>query len=105
MGNAAPHGGAKTGILGEQGMSSDQQIAARQTNAQKSTGPRTADGRARVASNALKHGFTGKQVVLPGEDPAEFDVFRLGLIAELAWSERMAAIILRSNDIVRGQWG
>ena len=62
MGNAAPHGRAKAGILGEQGMSSDQQIAANRLNAQKSTGPRTADGRARVGANALNN--DGKMIPL-----------------------------------------
>ena len=65
-------------------MSSDRQIKANKQNAQHSTGPRTENGKARVASNALKHGLTGKQVVLPGEDPAEFDAFRSDLIADLA---------------------
>jgi hypothetical protein len=66
------------------GMSSDRQINANKQNAQQSTGPRTADGRARVALNALKHGLTGKQIVLPGEDPTEFDAFRSDLIVDLA---------------------
>jgi hypothetical protein len=56
---------------------------ANRQNAQHSTGPRTADGRARVASNALKHGLTGRQVVLPNEDPEEFDTFRAGLLNAL----------------------
>ena len=102
MGNAAPHGGAKTGILGEQGMSSDQQIEANRLNAQKSTGPRTAEGKERVASNALKHGLTGKQVVLPGEDPAEFDAFRSGLIAELAPQGALEEIL--AEKVVADAW-
>jgi hypothetical protein len=64
-------------------MSSEQKIAANRINAQLSTGPRTADGRARVASNALKHGLTGKQIVLPNENPEDFDAFRVGLLNEL----------------------
>ena len=83
-------------------MSSDQQIAANRLNAQKSTGPRTADGRARVGSNALKHGLTGKQVVLPGEDPAEFDAFRSDLIADLA--PRGALEEIFAEKIVADGW-
>ena len=64
-------------------MSSDRQIEANRQNAQRSTGPRTADGKARVGLNALKHGFTGRQVVLPNEDPEEFDTFRAGLLNAL----------------------
>jgi hypothetical protein len=37
-------------------------------NAQKSTGPRTAEGKSRSRLNALKHGMTAALPVLPGED-------------------------------------
>jgi hypothetical protein len=62
---------------------SERQIEANKQNAQLSTGPRTADGKARVASNALKHGLTGKQVVLPNESAEDFDAFRAGQLNAL----------------------
>jgi hypothetical protein len=65
-------------------MSSEQQIAANRDNARRSTGPRTPAGKAKVSENALKHGLTGRQVVLPNENPDEFESFRTGLLAELA---------------------
>jgi hypothetical protein len=37
-------------------------------NAQKSTGPRTAEGKDRSRFNAVKHGLNAKTLVLPGED-------------------------------------
>jgi hypothetical protein len=37
-------------------------------NAQKSTGPRTPEGKSHSRFNALKHGMAAKTVVLPGED-------------------------------------
>ena len=42
-------------------------------NAQKSTGPSTPEGRAAVSLNGLKYGLYAKTLILPGEDPAEFD--------------------------------
>ena len=44
------------------------QIAANQANAQKSTGPTTAEGKQRSSLNALKTGLTGRTVLMPGED-------------------------------------
>jgi hypothetical protein len=84
------------------GMSSDRQIEANKQNAQRSTGPRTADGRARVASNALKHGLTGRQIVLPGEDPAEFDSFRSDLMLDLAPQGALEEIL--AEKIVADVW-
>src|SRR5207237_10177357 len=54
-------------------MSSEQQIEANRLNAQKSTGPSTSEGRAAVSLNGLKYGLYAKTLILPGEDPAEFD--------------------------------
>ena len=56
-------------------MATQAQTDANRANAQKSTGPRTAEGRAAVRQNALKHGLTSMSPVAPGEDPAEFLLF------------------------------
>ena len=64
-------------------MATEAQIIANRRNAQKSTGPRTAEGKAVVAQNAVKHGLTGREVVVTGEDPGEFEFYRERRLAEL----------------------
>ncbi len=83
-------------------MSTDRQIAANKINAQKSTGPRTPTGKERVSSNALKHGLTGKDVVLPNEDALEFDSFRVDLLASLAPQGELESMLV--EKIVVDAW-
>ena len=54
-------------------MSTQKQIDANRRNARKSTGPRTAEGKAASRLNALKSGLYANSPVIPGEDPAEYD--------------------------------
>ena len=51
---------------------SGRRAEANRANSQRSTGPRTAAGKRRVALNALRHGLTSQAVVLPNEDPAAY---------------------------------
>ena len=51
---------------------SSRRAEANRRNCMKSTGPSEA-GKPHSKYNALKHGLRAKTVVLPGEDPAEFD--------------------------------
>ncbi len=64
-------------------MNSEPQRDANRPHLRRSTGPRTAIGKARVSSNALKHGLTGKDIVLPSENPRDYDRFRAGLLEAL----------------------
>jgi hypothetical protein len=67
--------------------SSPKQLEANRQNAQRSTGPRTQVGKARVKFNALKHGLLAKSVVLPirsrSENRSRFDALLAQLIEEL----------------------
>lgn len=63
-------------------MATPAQIHANRANAAQSTGPRTAAGKARSALNSIKHGLYARDVVLPGEDRAEYDKQRAELCAE-----------------------
>jgi len=60
----------------------EQKLAANRRNAQLSTGPRTEQGKAAVSLNALTHGLRSRRVVLPHEDPAEFQLLCDNLTAE-----------------------
>jgi hypothetical protein len=65
-------------------MSSQAQVLANRRNAVKSTGPKTTQGKAVVAQNAIKHGFLAHQDLIQGEDRELFESRRRELIADLA---------------------
>ena len=54
-------------------MATAAQIAANRANAQHSPGPKSADGKARSSQNNFRHGFRSQSVLLPGDDPAEYE--------------------------------
>ena len=54
-------------------MPTDSQIQANRRNARKSTGPRSAEGKAASSQNALKTGIDAKSLVIRGEDAATLD--------------------------------
>jgi hypothetical protein len=65
-------------------MATPAQIAANRRNARKSTGPRTAAGKAVSSRNALRHGLAARAAIVLGEDPADLQRFRAELRAALA---------------------
>jgi hypothetical protein len=63
-------------------MSTQKQTKANRQNAQKSTGPKTAQGKNVVSQNAIKHGiFTDS--VIKGENEADYEAFHDKFLAEL----------------------
>jgi hypothetical protein len=60
-------------------MASVKQMAANRRNAAGSTGPKSAAGKQVARMNALKHGLQAEHVVIPGEDPEEFEALLRGL--------------------------
>jgi len=74
-------------------MASEAQIQANRENARKSTGPRTADGKATVAQNAVKHGLRAEQVVIKGEDPGQFESYREQMLGELGPDGALQAML------------
>jgi hypothetical protein len=53
-------------------VATEKQFEANRQNAQKSTGPKTPEGRAAVRLNGVKHGLTAETIVLKGESQADF---------------------------------
>ncbi len=65
-------------------MSTKSQNKANRQNSKKSTGPKTAKGKAAVSKNAVKHGLFAAEAVVTGEDPADYEAYHDQFFAELA---------------------
>jgi hypothetical protein len=82
---------------------SDRQMAANHSNAQKSTGPKTLRGKARVALNAIKHGAYVKAdnvrrqlMAQRGEDPAEYEQLHQDLIDSCQPEDALQAMAVKT---------
>ena len=64
-------------------MATELQKAANRRNALLSTGPRSLAGKARSRMNAVSHGLTAQQTLLPGEDPAKYEGLRRSMFNSL----------------------
>src|SRR5580700_8143500 len=56
-------------------MISEKQLEANRRNAQRSTGPKTIEGKSNSSRNNLRHGLTGQINILPTEDREAHDAF------------------------------
>src|ERR1700682_5872306 len=84
-------------------MISERQLEANRRNAVKSHGPITPEGRAAVRHNALKHGFTAAEIVLPTvEDEADFEQFRTAFEEEYKAVGPTEQVLV--EDIVTARW-
>ena len=64
-------------------MTSDKQAQANRRNAQKSTGPKTPEGKAAVRQNARTHGLRSQEVLAPGENEEDLKELDENLRADL----------------------
>jgi hypothetical protein len=76
-------------------MLSEARLLANQANAQLSTGPRTEEGRAKSSLNAVKTGLTGRTVLLPSDDVAEYELHLA------AYAEEFAPVGLLETNLVQ----
>ncbi len=68
----------------------------------RSGGPSTPEGKATSRWNSFKHGLYAKQLVLPGEDPAQLDALRSRLCAEHQPVNETEEILV--NEIAENFW-
>src|ERR1700680_4450017 len=83
-------------------MATLKQFEANRRNAQKSTGPKTPEGKSAVSMNALRHGLRARTVVLPGEDPTEFHQLCDDLQAE--WNPQSRTEQFYVEQMAVSQW-
>ena len=82
----------RTARTGVKPPSTARRIEANRRNARRSTGPRTAEGKARVSRNALKHGLCSNYACLPSEREITFDIF----VGELEQEMRPRTVLQRN---------
>ena len=83
-------------------MASPAQIAANRANAQKSTGPRSVEGKSVSRFNALKHGIDAASVIIPGEDSAEYQSLADQYLIE--FSPQSASESFHVDTMLRADW-
>jgi len=92
-------------------MTTAKQAAANKANAQKSTGAKTPEGKAVVATNAIRHGLLSSRLFLDGESPEDYRLLLDGLIRsvspignlELVLVEKIAIAIWKQRRMVAAE--
>ena len=84
-------------------MASAAQITANRANAQFSTGPASAAGKAAVAQNRVTHGLSSRAFfLLPGEDPAQYDALLATFRVEHQADGPTASFLV--NELAQCEW-
>ena len=83
-------------------MASQAQIDANRANAQKSTGPKTPEGKARSSKNHLSHGFTSQDVVMADENREAFESLLDALIEQFQPANITEQILV--EKMAQNQW-
>ena len=90
-------------------MATEAQVAANRLNAQKSTGPRTVEGKAAASQNAVRHGLLAVQAVVRGESVEEYQAYREAVVGDLqpvgavefVLAERVVGLMWRLRRVQR----
>jgi hypothetical protein len=81
---------------------SEKQLAANRRNAQRSTGPRTLEGKKNASMNNCKHGMFSTKEVLPCESQAEYDERKAALTAVLKPRDAVEEILV--DHVFTSDW-
>jgi hypothetical protein len=87
----------------------NKKLDANRRNALQSTGPRTPEGVEKCKLNSFRHGLRAVQIVVPGENPEDWEAHRNALVADLAphgalefaLAEQVALKLWRLGRVVR----
>jgi hypothetical protein len=77
-------------------------IQANQLNSLKSTGPRSAEGKARACRNAMRHGLTCQDLIVRPDEQLLFDEMKSDFLNELKPAGSLETLAF--NDLVRARW-
>jgi hypothetical protein len=83
-------------------MASSAQVLANRDNAKLSTGPKTAEGKLASSRNSSRHGLTGNQIVMPGEDAAAYEELRQGM--HDSWKPANEPELVLVDQIAAASW-
>ena len=83
-------------------MSTQKQIDANRRNALKSTGPKSDEGKAQSRMNALRHGLTAAQAVLPHENEDDYEKLRAGMLE--SYAPENSAVEALVEELANAYW-
>jgi hypothetical protein len=83
-------------------MPTEKQVEANRLNAQKSTGPKTTEGKTNVSMNSLRHGMRARAVVLRNENEGRFHQLCDELEAE--WQPQTTTEMALLEKMAVAQW-
>jgi hypothetical protein len=83
-------------------MATEKQIEANRFNAQKSTGPKTPEGKANVSMNSLRHGMRARAIVLRTENEGRFQ--QLCDEFEAEWQPQTTTEMALLEKMAIAQW-
>jgi hypothetical protein len=83
-------------------MASPAQILANRENARQSSGPKTDTGKQTSSRNAIRHGLTSTQIVIPGEDQSAYEELLRGMHQSYAPANEAERVLV--DQIAANAW-